>query len=92
MRGRVMALYAIVFLGSTAIGAPLIGLLAQVAGPRSGLVAGAAAALVAAAWARAEFGRTWARAPHRGPPGRDGAVNLAGGPVAPADSLSDRCR
>jgi MFS family permease len=55
LRGRVMALYAIVFLGSTAIGAPLIGGLAEVAGPRSGLFAGAAAALVAAAWARAEY-------------------------------------
>ena len=56
MRGRVMALYAIVFLGSTAIGAPLVGLLAQFAGPRSGLLVGAAAALLAAVWARAEFG------------------------------------
>jgi len=55
LRGRVMALFAIVFLGSTAIGAPLIGWLAEVAGPRSGLLAGAAAALIAAAWARAEF-------------------------------------
>jgi MFS family permease len=55
MRGRVMSLYAIVFLGSTAIGAPLIGWLAEVAGPRSGLYAGAAAALVAAVWARAEY-------------------------------------
>ena len=58
LRGRVMALYAIVFLGSTAIGAPLIGLLAQVAGPRSGLLAGAAAALLAAVWARAEYATT----------------------------------
>jgi MFS family permease len=55
LRGRVMSLFAIVFLGSTAIGAPLIGWLAEVAGPRSGLLAGAAAALVAAVWARAEF-------------------------------------
>ena len=38
MRGRVMSLYAIVFLGSTAIGAPLIGWLAQEAGPRAGHV------------------------------------------------------
>jgi MFS family permease len=55
LRGRVMALFAIVFLGSTAIGAPLIGWLAEVAGPRTGLLAGAAAALIAAVWARAEF-------------------------------------
>ncbi len=55
LRGRVMALYAMVFLGSTAIGAPLIGGLAQIAGPRAGLWAGAAAALAAAAWAHAAF-------------------------------------
>jgi MFS family permease len=55
LRGRVMSLYAIVFLGSTAIGAPLIGWLAQLAGPRSGLLAGAAAALITAVWARVEF-------------------------------------
>src|SRR5918992_453412 len=52
MRGRVMALYSVVFLGSTPIGAPAIGWLAEVAGPRAGLVAGALAALLAgvAAW------------------------------------------
>jgi MFS family permease len=52
MRGRVMALYSVVFLGSTPIGAPLVGWLAGAAGPRAGLVAGAAAALIAgvAAW------------------------------------------
>ena len=52
MRGRVMALYSVVFLGSTPIGAPLVGWLAEAAGPRAGLVAGAVAALLAgvAAW------------------------------------------
>jgi MFS family permease len=52
MRGRVMALYSVVFLGSTPIGAPLMGWLAEAAGPRAGLYAGALAALVAAggAW------------------------------------------
>jgi MFS family permease len=48
MRGRVMALYSVVFLGSTPIGAPLVGWLAEVGGPRAGLWAGAVAALVAA--------------------------------------------
>jgi MFS family permease len=56
LRGRVMALYAMVFLGSTAIGAPLIGWLAEIAGPRAGLLAGAAAALAAAVWAHVEYG------------------------------------
>ena len=32
-----MALYSVVFLGSTPIGAPLVGWLAQAAGPRAGL-------------------------------------------------------
>jgi MFS family permease len=52
-RGRVMSLYSVVFLGSTPIGAPVIGWLAQVYGPRAGLVVGALAALAtgaAAAW------------------------------------------
>ena len=40
MRGRVMSLYSVVFLGSTPIGAPAVGWLAEVAGPRSGLLAG----------------------------------------------------
>ncbi len=57
MRGRVMALYSVVFLGSTPIGAPLVGWIAEVAGPRAGLVLGAAAALVAAAGAHAAFKR-----------------------------------
>lgn len=54
VRGRVMALYVLVFLGGTPIGAPLVGLVADVLGPRSGLVLGGAvtalAVLVAAAW------------------------------------------
>ena len=52
MRGRVMSLYLIVFLGSTPIGAPLVGWLAEAAGPRAGLLAGGVAALLAgvAAW------------------------------------------
>ena len=57
LRGRVMSLYSIVFLGSTPIGAPLVGWLAEVAGPRSGLYAGAAAALAAAVYARWAYSR-----------------------------------
>jgi MFS family permease len=57
MRGRVMALYSVVFLGSTPIGAPLVGWIAEVAGPRAGLLLGAVAALVAAAGAQAAFAR-----------------------------------
>jgi MFS family permease len=58
MRGRVMALYSIVFLGSTPIGAPLIGWIAGAVDPRAAILVGAASALVAAAGARAAYGRS----------------------------------
>jgi MFS family permease len=57
MRGRVMSLYSVVFLGSTPIGAPLVGWLAEVASPRAGLALGGTAALIAAAGARAAYAR-----------------------------------
>ena len=40
MRGRVMALYILVFMGGTPVGAPLIGALAEALGPRSSIVLG----------------------------------------------------
>ncbi|MDQ5816140.1 MAG: MFS transporter [Actinomycetota bacterium] len=56
MRGRVMALYAVVFLGSTPIGSPITGWLAETVGIRGTFyITGAltiAAALVALQWAR----------------------------------------
>ena len=57
MRGRVMSLYSVVFLGSTPIGAPLVGWLAEAVSPRAGLALGGAAALLAAAGARAAYAR-----------------------------------
>ena len=49
MRGRVMALWAVAFLGSTPIGGPIAGWVADAWGGRAGLALGAAACLVAAA-------------------------------------------
>jgi MFS family permease len=49
MRGRVMALYAVAFLGSTPIGAPVVGAVAQAWGARAALALGGVATLVAAA-------------------------------------------
>ncbi|HEV7772206.1 MAG TPA: MFS transporter [Conexibacter sp.] len=57
MRGRVMALYSIVFMGSTPIGGPLMGWIAGTAGPRAALALGGLVALGAAVWARATFAR-----------------------------------
>ncbi|MGD0393270.1 MAG: MFS transporter [Acidimicrobiales bacterium] len=48
MRGRVMALYAMAFLGTTPIGAPLVGAIAQWTNPRVALLVGAAATVMAA--------------------------------------------
>ena len=48
MRGRVMALYLIVFLGGTPIGSPFIGWIAEVAGPRWSLIVGGIASALAA--------------------------------------------
>lgn len=49
MRGRVLALQAIVFLGSTPIGGPVIGAVCEAFGARMGFVVGGVAALGAAA-------------------------------------------
>jgi MFS family permease len=46
MRGRVMSLYLICFMGGTPFGAPIIGWLAGVAGPRWGLIGGGLVCLV----------------------------------------------
>jgi MFS family permease len=57
MRGRVMALYSIVFLGSTPIGGPLSGWLSEAVDPRIALVMAGIAALVAGVLARIAYDR-----------------------------------
>jgi MFS family permease len=46
MRGRVMALWALAWLGSTPVGGPIVGWVGQTVGARWGLVIGGAAALI----------------------------------------------
>jgi MFS family permease len=48
MRGRVMSLYAMAFLGSTPIGAPLVGAIAQWSNPRIAMAVGGVATVLAA--------------------------------------------
>jgi MFS family permease len=48
MRGRVMAVYAMVFLGSTPIGGPVMGWLAEQTGPRFAFALGGAVAVASA--------------------------------------------
>jgi MFS family permease len=63
LRGRVMALYMMVFLGSTPIGAPVVGLICEHWGPQAGLAVGGAASILAGLGALA-----WLRRGPRGEP------------------------
>jgi MFS family permease len=74
MRGRVMALYSVAFLGSTPIGGPLVGWIGGTLGPRQAVGVGGVATLVAVAFAlRPLLGRHPAR--------------LRGGGLEPRDSM-----
>jgi MFS family permease len=57
MRGRVMALFSVAFLGSTPIGGPIVGWVSQELGPRAGLWLGGLATLVVTAAAIAGIRR-----------------------------------
>lgn len=61
MRGRVMGLWAVAFLGTTPIGGPIAGFVAERAGGRAGLLLGGVACLVAAAAGAWALRRTQAR-------------------------------
>ena len=80
MRGRVMALYALVFLGTTPLGGPVVGWVAERFGPRAGLAVGGVAAVGAAVAGAVVFRRTAADTP--APAGS--GVGPGGVPVEPA--------
>jgi MFS family permease len=65
MRGRVMALYSVVLLGSNPIGGPLMGWISGTTSPRIGLLVGAVAAIGAALVARVAFARMPAQEPEQ---------------------------
>jgi hypothetical protein len=50
MRGRIMALRAVAFLGTRPLGAPSIGWIGEFIGPRQAVATGALAALLVAGW------------------------------------------
>jgi MFS family permease len=62
MRGRVMALWSVAFMGSTPIGGPAIGWVTSVAGARRGLAVGAASCVVASGIGLVAIRRTRRRA------------------------------
>lgn len=55
MRGRVMALWSVAFMGSTPVGGPIVGFIGEHVGPRWALATGAFACLVAAAYGLRQF-------------------------------------
>jgi MFS family permease len=73
MRGRVMAIYFVLFLGSTPIGAPIIGWVAETFDPRAALALGGTATLGAMIYASIRFfDRTPAPTAHRTIASNDG--------------------
>ncbi len=57
MRGRVMALWAVAFLGSTPIGGPIIGWVSQILNPSYGIAVGGVACLIAACYGYLRYRR-----------------------------------
>jgi MFS family permease len=85
LRGRVMSLYMVVFIGSTPVGAPLVGWIADQFGPRWSIGVGAVASLAVATWAAIWGRRHWAvsvRVDHWLPPHLN-VVNPAAGERRP---------
>ncbi len=73
MRGRVMSLWSMAFLGSTVIGAPIVGLLGDHASPQWALAIGGIAALAAGAFGLSAMHR------HAAAPSRAAEALLEGG-------------
>jgi MFS family permease len=65
MRGRVMALYMMIFIGGTPFGAPMIGWVGEVFGARWTLIAGGALTVVGVCLASALYLRTQRRSEER---------------------------
>jgi MFS family permease len=89
MRGRVMALYLLCFMGGTPVGAPAIGALADAFGPRAGLIGGGLVCVVVALLIGAVYARRRG-IPIRGPLvaaiRRRRPEPIAAGPAGPAES------
>jgi MFS family permease len=62
MRGRVLALLSVVFLGSTPIGSPVVGFVAETLGPRFAVALGGIATALVVAWTAQQL-RAIGRAP-----------------------------
>ncbi|HLW16851.1 MAG TPA: MFS transporter [Actinomycetota bacterium] len=79
MRGRVMALYSLLFVGGTAVGGPAAGWISQTFGPRTGLAFGAVLSLAAS-------GYLWIRARNERVGNRGGAKVV---PITETSAMGD---
>ncbi len=79
-RGRVLAIQSMVFLGSTPIGGPIVGWLADVGGPRLAVVVGGLGCLAAAAYGARALGVHRRPSVDELPAAGAEAVGLAGQP------------
>jgi MFS family permease len=83
-RGRVMALYAVAFLGSTPIGGPIVGVVGEHLGARAALALGGVATLGAALWGLRALAR------HGVEVGVEAGADAVGGPAIAAASDGGR--
>jgi MFS family permease len=77
LRGRVMAIYSVVFLGTTPIGAPIVGWIAQLLGARAGVAVGGIAILIAVLTALAASRIAGKAEPEMEPPMSQGHARTA---------------
>jgi MFS family permease len=84
MRGRVLALLSVVFLGSIPIGSPVIGWVGQEVGPRAALAVGAVATAAVVVWTA----RAARRAPAAEPCSATEEAPVAATPAATADPIA----
>lgn len=69
MRGRVLALFSMVFLGSTPIGGPIVGWISEELSPRAGLAVGGIATALVTAWVARHLRQTARRSSADDPAG-----------------------
>ena len=79
MRGRALALLTVVFLGSTPIGSPVIGAVAELTDVRVALLLGSVATGLVSAWTARQL-----RAPHQAPEPRPASADPVGTQIEPA--------
>jgi MFS family permease len=90
MRGRVLALQAMLFLGSTPIGGPIVGWVSQQFGARYAIALGAVAAFGAGAWGLAVARRSARRAPSAAAAAAGHvATDVAPAPTVPSPAAGD---